>query len=483
MVTIQVANLMSRIVGVYDWNIHKLLDRQLSYQVEGVEFIPSVQNGFWDGIVHLYSTKTFTFSTGLLSKVCDILAKNNIQYTINDTRIKPICGLPLPTNTNLRQDQEDVVKICMDKARGIIALPTGWGKSYSQIELVCRLNLPTVIVVHKLDIMQQFIDWFKDRANIEVGQIGNGIVNPQHITVAMIQTLANYFNIKSKEIKKEKVDMTKYNAVINMCNNAQVLITDEMHCMTDGNVWNKVFSHFRNTYYRLGFSATPYKSLSGELQSEAIYGPIIAKESYMECVKKGYLTQPEVIIYKYKQQGLPWGVKYQQAYKERIVENEDRNLLICQIALKYWKAGKKVFIAVTHINHGKLLKQMFETVIGKDNVIFAEGSTSLQKRQDGIKDFENGGKILIATSIYNEGINIKSMDVLINARCSLSQSMFLQTIGRCLRLSPGKDKAIIVDIQDTNVKYFAYHGRSRLEILENLDFTINTVDNINQIII
>lgn len=483
MVTIQVANLMSRVVGVYDWNIHKLLDRQLSYQVEGVEFIPSVQNGFWDGIVHLYSTKTFTFSTGLLSKVCDILAKNNTQYTINDTRIKPICGLSLPTNTNLRQDQEDVVKICMDKARGIIALPTGWGKSYSQIELVCRLNLPTVIVVHKLDIMQQFIDWFKDRANIEVGQIGNGIVNPQHITVAMIQTLANYFNIKSKEIKKEKVDMTKYNAVINMCNNAQVLITDEMHCMTDGNVWNKVFSHFRNTYYRLGFSATPYKSLSGELQSEAIYGPIIAKESYMECVKKGYLTQPEVIVYKYKQQGLPWGVKYQQAYKERIVENEDRNLLICQIALKYWKAGKKVFIAVTHLNHGKLLKQMFETVLGKDKVIFAEGSTSVIKRQEAIKKFEKGGIILLASSIFNEGINIKSMDVLINARCSLSQSMFLQTIGRCLRLSPGKDKAIIVDIQDTNVKYFAYHGRSRLEILENLDFTVNTVDNINQIII
>lgn len=331
--------------------------------------------------------------------------------------------------------------------------------------------------------MQQFIDWFKERAGIEVGQIGNGVINPQRITIVMIQTLANYFNIKSKDIKKEAVDMTKYNAVINMCNNAQVLITDEMHCMTDGNVWNKVFTHFRSTYYRLGFSATPYKSLSGELESEAIYGPVIAKESYMDCVSKGYLTQPEVIVYNYKQPGLPWGVKFQQAYKERIVENEDRNFLICQIALKYWKAGKKVFIAVTHINHGKLLKQMFETVIGKNNVIFAEGSTSLQKRQDGIKDFENGGKILIATSIYNEGVNIKSMDVLINARCSLSKSVFLQTIGRCLRLSPGKTKAIIIDIQDKNVKYFAYHGRERYQILQDCEFNIKEVDNINQIII
>lgn len=350
------------------------------------------------------------------------------------------------------------------------------GKSYSQIELVCRLNLPTVIVVHKLDIMQQFIDWFKERAGIDVGQVGNGVIEPKRITVAMIQTLANAFKIKSKEIKSEVIDMKGYSNIYSMCTQAQVLITDELHCMTDGNVWSKVFARFPNTYYRWGFSATPYKRLSGELLSGAIYGPVIAKESYLDCIKKGYLTKPEVLIYRYKQQGLPYGVKYQQAYKERIVENEDRNLLICKIALEYFNKGKKTFIAVTHINHGKLLKQMLETVVGKGNVIFAEGSTSLEKRQEGIKDFENGGKILIATSIYNEGVNIKSMDVLINARCSLSQTTFLQTLGRCLRLATGKDIATIIDIQDQNVKYFAYHGRARLEILQDCEFDIKFVD-------
>lgn len=472
MVTIQVGNLMSRIVGLYDWNIHKLLDKQLSYQVEGVEFIPSVVNGFWDGIIHLYSTRAFTFSTGLLSKVCDILNQYGVQYTITDARVKPILGQSIPTNTKLRQDQEDVVKTCMDKARGIIALPTGWGKSYSQIDLVCRLNLPTVIVVHKLDIMQQFIDWFKERAGIEVGQVGNGVIEPKQITIAMIQTLANAFKVKSKEIKSEAIDSKGYSKIYNMCTQAQVLITDELHCMTDGNVWSKVFARFPNTYYRFGFSATPYKRLSGELLSGSIYGPIIAKESYLDCIRKGYLTKPEVLVYQYKQYGLPYGMKYQQAYKERIVENEDRNFLICKIALQHFQNNKKVFIAVTHLNHGRLLKQMLETVIGKDKVIFAEGSTSLEKRQEAIKKFEQGGIILLSSSIFNEGINIKSMDVLINARCSLSQTTFLQTIGRCLRRAPGKSVATIIDIQDTNVKYFAYHGRTRLEILQDCEFDI-----------
>ena len=476
MVTINVGNLSSKIIGILNWNINKLIDRSLSYQIEGAEFLPSVQASQWDGIVHLYSTRTQIFSTGLLNKVCDILTQQGVQYIVNDTRVKPQAQQPILTNTTLRQDQEDVVNTCINKVRGIVALPTGWGKSFSQIELVCRLNLPTVIVVHKLDIMQQFIDWFKERAGIEVGQVGNGIIEPKKITIAMIQTLANAFKIKSKEIKNETIDMKGYNNIYNMCNQAQVLITDELHTMVDGNVWSKVFARFSNTYYRWGFSATPYKRLSGELLSGAIYGPVIAKESYLDCIKKGYLTKPEVLIYRYKQQGLPYGVKYQQAYKERIVENEDRNLLICKIALEYFNKGKKTFIAVTHLNHGRLLKQMLETVVGKDKVIFAEGSTSLEKRQEAIKKFEQGGIILLSSSIFNEGINIKSMDVLINARCSLSQTTFLQTIGRCLRLAPGKKVATIIDIQDTNVKYFAYHGRARLEILQDCEFDIKFVD-------
>lgn len=324
--------------------------------------------------------------------------------------------------------------------------------------------------------MQQFIDWFKKRAGIEVGQVGNGIIEPKRITVAMIQTLANAFKIKSKEIKSEKIDAKGYSDIYNMCNQAQVLITDELHTMVDGNVWSKVFAKFVNTYYRWGFSATPYKRLSGELLSTSIYGPVIAKESYLDCIKKGYLTKPEVLVYRYKQYGLPYGMKYQQAYKERIVENEDRNLLICKIALEHFKNNKKVFIAVTHLNHGRLLKQMLETVLGKDKVIFAEGSTSLEKRQEAIKKFEQGGIILLSSSIFNEGVNIKSMDVLINARCSLSQTTFLQTIGRCLRLAPGKDVATIIDIQDTNVKYFAYHSRCRLEILQDCEFDIQFKD-------
>jgi superfamily II DNA or RNA helicase len=481
MITIEVGLVTSRIVGLYDASIKRQLDLNLSYVIEGVEFMPAYQNG-WDGRIRLFNSYQCSFSTGLLDKVCSILTKNNVAYIIKDTRIRPAVMPAIPTNTILRSDQENVVKTCIEKGRGIIALPTGWGKSFSQIDLVCKLNLPTVIVVHKLDIMQQFIDWFKDRAGIEVGQIGNGIIEPKHITVAMVQTLANYFSIKSKDIKAEKVDMTKYNSVMNMCINAQVVITDEMHCMTDGAVWSKVFNKFSKAYYRLGFSATPYKSLSGELQSEAIYGPIIAKESYMDCIKKGYLTKPEVLVYRYKQQGLPYGTRYQQAYKEKIVENEDRNFVICQLVLKYFNAGKKVFIPVTHINHGKLLKQMLETVVG-DNVIFLEGCKSLKDRQQGMKNFENGGKILLGTSILNEGVNIKSMDVLINARCSLSQSMFIQTIGRCLRLSPGKTKAVIIDIQDQNIKYFAYHGRARLGMIQDCEFDYKFIDNVDEVII
>lgn len=481
MVTIQVTNLSSRILGFLDYKISRMIDKQLSYQVEGVEFIPAVMEGRWDGITHLFSTRTNSFSTGLLDRVCSILDQNNIQYQIQDLRIKPQAQQPIPTNTTLRQDQEDVVNTCINKVRGICMLPTGYGKSFSQVDLICRLNLPTIIITHKLDIAEQFKTWFKERANIGIGYIGNGIINPKHITVCMIQTLVNAFKIKSKEIKSENINMSDYQKIYNVCTNTQVVVTDEMHAMLTGDVWSKIFIRFTNAYFRLGFSATPYKCFPEQLAAEAIYGPVIAEESYTNCIKKGYIVKPEVIVYNYKQQGLPYGMRFQAAYKERIVENEDRNFLICQIALKYFQSNKKVFIPVTHLNHGRLLKQMLETVVGKGNVIFLEGCKTVEERQKGMKDFENGGKILLGTQILNEGVNIKSMDVLINARCSLSKSVFLQTIGRCLRLYPGKTKATIIDIQDKNIKYFSYHGRERYQILQDCEFDIKEVNNIEDI--
>lgn len=127
MITINVGNLNSKITGLLDWNINKVLDKSLSYQVEGVEFIPAVIEGRWDGIVHLYNIRTQMFSTGLLDKVCELLQQYNLQFNINDTRVKPAQQIPIPTNTVLRKDQEDVVNNLIGKVRGIAALPTGWG--------------------------------------------------------------------------------------------------------------------------------------------------------------------------------------------------------------------------------------------------------------------------------------------------------------------------------------------------------------------
>lgn len=127
MVTINVGILNCQIVGLYDWNVLKNLDRKLSYQVEGVEFIPSYIEGRWDGCIRLFNTRNKTFSTGLLNKVCSILDQCNIQYTINDLRKRPQLQTPIPINTKLRKDQEDVVRTLIAKGRGIAALPTGWG--------------------------------------------------------------------------------------------------------------------------------------------------------------------------------------------------------------------------------------------------------------------------------------------------------------------------------------------------------------------
>jgi superfamily II DNA or RNA helicase len=293
----------------------------------------------------------------------------------------------------------------------------------------------------------------------------------------MIQTLAMTFKIA--KFKDEAVDKTKYQLIFDTCKNAEVFIGDEIHSMVDGDIWNKVHAYFTNAIYRLGFSATPYQRLSTELLLEAAFGPIRIDISCSELIKKGFLTRPDVYVVKFKQPRLPGGTTYQEAYRDRISENEDRNLLITKIASKCWKNNLRVFVAITHLKQGKFLKQMLEKVIGDGSVVFIEGIMDVEKRQQAIKDMEYGKlRMVIGSRCMNEGVNIKSMQVLISARAGISKIEYIQTIGRALRLHPDKAKATIFDIQDYGCKYFGAHSMERMEVLlTEPEFNIKVIES------
>ena len=74
------------------------------------------------------------------------------------------------------------------------------------------------------------------------------------------------------------------------------------------------------------------------------------------------------------------------------------------------------------------------------------GDTSLPQRQQAIADLRSGViKAIFSVDLFNEGVDIPELNTLLLLRPSQSPVLFIQQLGRGLRLSHGKDACVVLD--------------------------------------
>jgi superfamily II DNA or RNA helicase len=140
------------------------------------------------------------------------------------------------------------------------------------------------------------------------------------------------------------------------------------------------------------------------------------------------------------------------------VENRARNRLIAIQAAKLAESGRSVLILVSQIAHGKLLQSLIP------EAQFAHGGLDTETRRAYVSALERKlHPVLIATTLADEGLDIPSLDSVILAGGGKSATKAYQRIGRALRPSPGKDRALIFDYLDSPV-YLDEHGEARLQL-------------------
>jgi superfamily II DNA or RNA helicase len=69
-------------------------------------------------------------------------------------------------------------------------------------------------------------------------------------------------------------------------------------------------------------------------------------------------------------------------------------------------------------------------------------------------------RCIIASSIFDEGVDVRPLSALILAGSGKSQTRALQRIGRVIRSYEGKKDAIIIDFFD-DIKYMRKHSQAR----------------------
>ena len=409
---------------VNTYNLDRIQINQISdlmlYEMKGHEYADSYKEGRWDGNIRLFDFKFKRFPIGFLNQVIDHFKYSKIEYRIEDFReVKTKLNLKW-NGYDLRDYQLEAVKKAKDIGMGFLVLPTGSGKTEIGMKLIQELNVSSLILVHRSELLYQWKDRLEKSLNVEIGIMGDGKYDEKSITVAMVQTAY------------QKPPMKHYDC----------LIVDEAHHTPADTYYN--LAGRINAMYRFGLSATPYREDGDETKIIAMTGAVNKLISVRDLIKRGYLADPIFeTIPGYCDDG------ERRTWQEELDEacnDETTNMSIIMKAIDLTNKGYKVYIDVRRIDHGKTLANMLkETTAIK--VEFIYGRHSSKTRQRVLGEFKNETMILISTLI-KEGVDLPEMSAIILAGPAKSSTENIQKVGRTLRPKPGNNHAIIVDRED-----------------------------------
>ena len=100
--------------------------------------------------------------------------------------------------------------------------------------------------------------------------------------------------------------------------------------------------------------------------------------------------------------------------------------------------------------HGKILYDMIKEKTNGRQVFFVHGGVETEEREliRSIMEKENDAIVVASFGTFSTGINIRNLHNIIFASPSKSRIRNLQSIGRGLRKSDGKEQATLFDIAD-----------------------------------
>ena len=467
------SNVFGQVVGDITPELKKELVKNCSYEVQGAFFAQQCTG--WDGRKVLITDKLNKFPLGLFARVRYTLNALKIPFEIEDLRENP--NLPiLPVelkNIQLRKYQEEGIRVARMRNRGIIKVATGGGKSLLAAGLVKSFPEDTIvnIFVHRNTLVRQLEKTFKDVGIKGVGVIGDGIKSPNRVTICSVASMIH---------KKEEDDVMKFCEINkSIMEEAQVMIIDEAH-HTPASSFQIVSQYSKNAYYRYGFTATPFREDNADILIEAATGRLILDLGASVLIRENWLVKPKIYFINIPAvNGLTKKEGYASVYQQGITENDIRNEMIADVVKACYAKGKTCLVAVSKIKHGEILLEKITKRIPEKKVMFIQGTgTSGEEKMQTLEGLHKRKLMcVIATTVFGEGVDVQSLDVLINTKAAKSAIDTLQLCGRVLRPYENKTHATIIDFFDKTTPYLHQHALQRIKILESEpEFAIQRVD-------
>lgn len=353
---------------------------------------------------------------------------------------------------NLREYQKEAIKVGIDffqsceRTRPLVIMPTGSGKSIVIASIVKALTGKVLILQPSIELLsqnyQKYQNVIKAHPELEQASIYSAGVGVKEIGRVTFATIGSIY--KKPELFSD----------------VQYIIIDECHFVPPerSSMYMKFISEL--TVQVLGLTATPFRlktytdPFTGRKFSKinllnrerpGFFNKFIHITHPRQLYDEGFLCPINYIEMQFDGSFLQvnsTGAEYTESSMKRALEMNDINKKIPGILDQAFKKGRRAcLVFVRSVEEARQLAE----ITPFSSYVHAE--TDKKERANILKAFKNGSiKTIFNVGILTTGFDYPELDTVILARPTMSLALYIQMIGRGIRIAPGKEKLSMLDM-------------------------------------
>lgn len=321
--------------------------------------------------------------------------------------------------------------------RGLTVLATGLGKTWLAAFDAKQINAKRVLfVAHREEILIQAEKTFlRIMPNTRTGfYTGNIKDEKADVLCASVQTLG------------QETHLERFPS-----NHFDYIVIDEFHHAA-AKTYRNVLSHFQPRFL-LGLTATPDRTDQADILS------LCDDNLVYTCNLFTGVTEDQLAPFHYfgifdeevDYKEIPWR---NSQFDPTLLSNKLATLSRAKHILKQWqqKAQKRTMAFCVSIKHAEFMAQKFQQWGIAAAAIYGGSEV---KRTEGLALLDKGElDIIFCVDLFNEGVDLPSLDTVMMLRPTESKVMFLQQLGRGLRKHAGKSHLVVMDFIGNHKGFF-----------------------------
>ncbi|GAA2027473.1 hypothetical protein GCM10009839_27810 [Catenulispora yoronensis] len=324
-----------------------------------------------------------------------------------------------------------------ETGRALLVLATGLGKTVAGGEIIARHlrqspNDKILVVAHAKDLVLQLERaLWRHLSKSVTTRLLTGDTRPDDLSGVTCATVGSALNAVKAGYRPDLV------------------MVDEAHHLGEDGQYDELLAELRDSRV-LGVTATPWRGDSYDITSR------LGEPSYSlgieEGMRRGYLAQ---VDYRLFVDNIDWDTVRAVSRNEYGLAELNAKLFLPQrdeairdeLAAAWAQTSRpRAIVFCRTIEHAERLADLLRRNPLWSDALAIHAGLGKRDRQNRLLAFRSGATpILTSVDILNEGVDVPDVNILCFARVTHSRRIFVQQLGRGLRLRDGKARVIVLD--------------------------------------